>query len=185
MLQKDFISALKFVAPAMGVKTAHYYLNGVFLEFKADNVLSLTATDGHRLHTVTMEHEHGQPESAHIVDAASVKKWLAAVKPDRNQSIELDISAPCDVPMLHSIPAETMVGTYPTYRRAIPSGDPQPTESIYFNTDYLSASAKALKAFGCQVCRIELFGSNGAIKITPSNGGFWSEAIAIVMSIRP
>jgi DNA polymerase III sliding clamp (beta) subunit (PCNA family) len=178
MLQKDFISALKFVAPAMGVKDMRYYLNGVYLEFKEDNALSLTATDGHRLHTVTMEHDHGQPESVHIIDAASVKTV-------RGQAIELDISAPCEVPILHGIPAQIIEGTYPPYRRVIPSGDPQPTESIFFNTEYLSASAKAIKCLGRPVCKIDLFGDNNSIRITPSFSGFWSEVIAVIMPIDP
>lgn len=184
MLLKDFISALKFVAPAMGVKDVRHYLNGVYLEFMEGGTITLTATDGHRFHTITMEHEHGQPKGALAVSSASVKTWLAAVKPVRGQDIELDISAPCDVPMLHGIPAQTIDGRYPDMRRVMPPDDTAPTESIVFNAEYLTAATKAIRCLGQPVCRIDLFGDGTRMRVVPSSGGFWSEAICVVALVR-
>jgi hypothetical protein len=189
MLQKDFINALKFASAAMEANGTRYNLVGVYLEFNADQTITLTGTDGHRLHTVTMEHDHEHAGEAYIIAADSVKRWLTSCKPVRGTEMRADISAPCGIPMLHSIPGDVIDGHYPDYRPAYKKLDePAPTTVIGLHADYLANAARAIKGLdgggGHNGLRVELFGEKQGIKITPPRDGFWTEALCIIMPMK-
>lgn len=165
MLQADFISALKFVSVVLPKGDAPAGIAGAYLEFNEGDTIHLTATDGWRLHTVTLSHVHGQPEGAFRVADASVKAWLTAKRPPRSAKTPLDLTAPCGVPMLHEMPANVIPGEYADYRRTLPLGPTAHTETLLFSCDYLADSVSAFKYLGGSGCRVDMFGPNHRILI--------------------
>lgn len=142
MLLRDFIKALKFVVPAMGKKDYRSYLNGVHLAF-APAILTLTATDGYRLHTVEMCHDHGQSNGSYILDADTVKRWSASTL-----TMPLDLTVALGVPILHGSVGTLIAGRYPDVSRVSAAGITRATEVIHFNSAYLSAAMGSVRHLG-------------------------------------
>lgn len=118
---KVFIEALQFVRPAMGVKDIRYYLNGVHLETGA-GALTLTATDGNRLHRARVPlEEHPDVTAAQgIVPDTAVEALLEIAARHTNVAIALS-STRLVVEDSETLCMRLIEGKYPDANRVIPS----------------------------------------------------------------
>lgn len=145
---------LQAVAKAMAVKDVRYYLNGVFVEHNGIET-RLTATDGHRMHSIRMRDESAelvQPVS--FIMPAAMVKTLCSAKFARWQKKEFELNFTAgDAPGKGNITAKLPDGTvaiaseiddhFPDYRRIIPakvSG-----EHATFEAQYLLDAQEAVK----------------------------------------
>lgn len=125
------------------------YLSGVYIESHTEKGVTLTATDGHRL--IVVHDENGVADAPAFVrlSARALKACKTGRKEDhRILSIEGDtatifafVTAEEDEPGTPvAVSADCLVdGTYPDYRRVIPSEFSG--EHAVFNGDYLAAFA--------------------------------------------
>lgn len=120
---KQLVEALKFVAPAMAVNDARYYLNGVHVALAPGRLL-FTATDGHRLHRARAA--TGDPDVkpvAGIVPAHVVARMIEIA--DRHAKVHIGLSATRLT--LHDdevLETKLIDGQFPEADRVIPSDRP-------------------------------------------------------------
>jgi len=207
--QRDFMSALKFVAGAMAKRDIRYYLNGLLFSFLPDNKLVLVGTDGHRLHKIVLTVEH-QIEGDFIVDGVGIKSLISVfkVKGDCEQVMEIDFTADGRTVMfnnrMQSITATIIDGTYPNWERVIPSevdrydkpGDNLNRRSDGYcgiNADYVMESMKAAKFIanskykGVKLMLGESANDSVVININTAHDEYpaiASDGLAIVMPMR-
>jgi len=149
-LTSEFLDALERVQPAISTEETHFYLNGVYFEKDADGgpwAFNLVATDGHRLHRATVQ----IPDAAGKIDATGgiiiprkLVSLLLGMRPkkdgpaismaihpkykpnDETATETLTESAVASVIRFKAngavITGKHIDGTFPDYRRVIPSG---------------------------------------------------------------
>lgn len=112
----ELLGLLAEVQYAMAKQDVRYYLNGVLFEVK-DGVLTVVATDGHRLACASMPTDAGDLEA--IVAGATVKTLQSLPLPD-----QLTITFTHNQMSLTSdklsFTSKLIDGRYPDYRRVLP-----------------------------------------------------------------
>ena len=169
-------AALEFSA----VKDVRYYLNGVYVDPRAGN---LVATDGHAAYigrpgSVTLD---GEGEGF-IISNAHCAEIIKAGKAIKAKEVYLDVVAGViTVACLRVVPFLASEGCFPDWRRIYPaelSG-----EAASYNPEYLMQGVKAGKALGVKDPNYAFGfiqnGTDGAIMILA--GG---EAHVVVMPFR-
>lgn len=158
---------LQAVALAMSTKESRHYLQGVFFEQYTDGTFSMTATDGHRLHTIGTK--QAEVVQSFTLPADAVKQALAiekmAQKADNEFCNLVRVQMSYDAPHITIIvglfslfsdiceietgrfTTKPVAGTFPDYRRTIPTLDDDASKNalavVGFNTDYLADFGKA------------------------------------------
>ena len=110
-------ACLKRVQPAMSMEETRFYLNGVSLQ-QMDELMLLTATDGHRLHHVPMECADVAGDLGEVVLPRPLVAQLCGMTGD----LTLTIGARRAVAASGGTRLSSRVidGTYPDWRRVVP-----------------------------------------------------------------
>lgn len=165
---------LEAVALAAGREETRYYLNGVNFERYADESgFSMTATDGHRMHTIRLKHGVEVAESF-VIHNDDIKKIMLLVKNARKitarglsnlVAVQIDATGRklavkiglLDEETINVVAGEFVCeaidGTFPDVRRAMPSQDlkPEPIAQVSFNAAYMADIGKAgVLLHGCK-----------------------------------
>jgi hypothetical protein len=189
----------------VSTEETRYYLNGVYVEPRAEGGAYLVATDGHRL--IVILDEHGSASEAAIVKLSpATLKLCKPAKPDLTRRLEvagqeakiIAISAPpstLEEPV--GIQAGVLIdGTFPDWRRVIPPDEPvkakaeaKATSGLLpaFNPEYFTSMSRIgaglAKAAGGIVATIKIVprgASDPALVLWPS----FPLAFGLLMPIR-
>lgn len=142
------VESLCAVMLAMPTKDARYYLNGVQVEAAADTS-ALVATDGHRLHCVTLDTPHAAP-GQFIIPAGMLASIVKGAKkgaavtvtatPHESGGHELELARDDGI----AVRGFSVDGTFPDWRRIVPKPvAPEEVRPAHFNYDFLSDAQKA------------------------------------------
>lgn len=197
---------LEAVALAASTEQTRYYLNGVFIERYADGTIALIATDGHRMASVRAKLTK-QPAESFILGSADIKKALQLVKSAKKEfsrvvhnfiKVVIDVDGLdllISVVLMDKELSETINtvgtfntkaidGTFPDYRRIVPSKDGEGAYHISFNCAYMNAfgsMVKLLTGNKCEQVSIQNTGiSNPMIITIPGCADF----VGILMPMR-
>lgn len=130
---KWFIDCLLSVYDAVSTEETRYYLNGVFMEYSAnDNELIFVATDGHKLFRRTIEapagaeliNDLGCYGNGVIIPRKAIKSIMKLIKGKNTpETIEIKTSeARCDFKFDNvTVSTKLIDGNFPDYRRVIPA----------------------------------------------------------------
>lgn len=176
--------AFRAVAPAMAVKDVRNYLNGMMIEHNGEET-RLAASDGHRLHIVRIEHNHGlTTEPIQVILPRALVDTICKAKTGKGYSdITISIAdgkVSASLPDGSSIVSALIDGKFPDYARVIP--DTFSGEVGQYNPEYVMDAYKGagfwLEAKNWQNCAefIPSKLSSGGISVP----GF----VAIVMPSR-
>lgn len=203
--KKDFINALKIAIITAGKKDVRYYLNGVFIEAQAGNVVNIVSTNACAITRVTLD--------APVVDAHSyiilredverlIKSTTVARDGAPGEVIDMIELEHVEGEMQGSIRAPSTVivrdggsmvtcglsdGVFPDYRRVIPARNAAPVEAIGVNPEYVGNAVKALKVVTNKNAsmRIEFDGACGLIKVRPSSFHSAAQMTDVLIGIMP
>jgi DNA polymerase III sliding clamp (beta) subunit (PCNA family) len=119
---------------------SRYYLRGVFLSTTGH----LVTTDGHRMYVARL---NDRPAADVIIPASDVAAALKLA--GRAQEIEVTPDR------IHSIAYTPVDGTFPDWRRVVPTGEELPSDKpedqpgrVHFNHAYIGDLAKMAKILG-------------------------------------
>lgn len=205
--KKDFINALKVAILTAGKKDVRYYLNGVFIEACAGNVVNIVSTNGHAISRVTLDAPVVDSHS-YIIKRDDVERLIKSttVARDGNPNevtamIELEyakgeVSGSIHAPDVLTVrdggcvtTCELSEGVFPDYRRVIPAsdGNNDAVMAIGVNPEYISNAVKALKVITNKAAsmNIEFNGENGLIKVRPSSFHSASQMTDVMIGIMP
>lgn len=136
---KTFCAALQFVRHASAVKDVRYYLKGVFLEFRAPNLLTVVGLDGHRMAVVELQTDEHELDASFLVASEDVVKILALYKKSPGTvtfyAAEKGALGVVSGDSLATFPV--IDGKFPEWRRVLPAGEPTATPG-FWNPDYLA-----------------------------------------------
>lgn len=155
---------LKAISLAASTEETRYYLKGVFIEQYESGEISLAATDGYRLHVLNYKNREEVIDSF-ILSSTDIKRIDGLVKiaqkaVGRNQaaSVVVFIDKPsrdhCTLEISiglvdgekSSFRCDPIDGTFPDYRRIVPSRDREEQGSPQcFNAVYLADFGEAAK----------------------------------------
>lgn len=205
--KKDFINALKIAIITAAKKDVRYYLNGVFIEACAGNVVNIVSTNGHAITRVTLNAPVVDTHS-YIIKRDDVERLIKSttVARDGNPNeitdmIELEYSkgesqgqirTPCTVNVRdggNAVICELIDGVFPDYRRVIPTGDGESVKKVGVNNEYISDAMKALKivAHKTRGAVFDFNGANGLIVMRPTSfhtAGQMADVMIGVMPVR-
>ena len=178
-LTHDTIKALLLVAPKSDIR---YYLNGVCADVRA-GLVTLVATDGHRLLTVpvTADDVENAIDGQYIIP----RDVLDAVKPvkvPRSDNLPLTIEivdTRITITGATTATSPTIDGRFPDWRRVTPataSGIP-----AQYQPEYIAAFGKIGELFGGKnvKCVIHYNGMGAALVTFPT-----SQALGVIMPCR-
>jgi hypothetical protein len=142
------IESLRAVMLAMPAKDRRYYLNGVLVETAADTS-ALVATDGHRLHCVTLG-TPGVAPAQFIIPADMLAAVVKGAKkgsavtvtatPRETGGYELELARDDGL----SVRGFSVDGTFPDWRRVVPKPvAPEDARPAQFNYEFLADAQKA------------------------------------------
>jgi DNA polymerase-3 subunit beta len=120
--QKDFKSLLKQVDFSMAQQDIRYYLNGLLVEVKENNI-NIVGTDGHRLSFTSLKLKAPSQDSQAIVPRKTIVELVKLLK-DTDDPLEISFSGNQvhfkfnDIDMITKI----IDGKFPDYSRVIPEG---------------------------------------------------------------
>jgi len=120
--QKDFKALLKQVDFSMAQQDIRYYLNGLLIEVKENNI-NIVGTDGHRLSFTSLELKTPAQASQVIVPRKTIVELVKLLK-ETNDPLEISFSSNQvhfkfnDIDMITKI----IDGKFPDYSRVIPEG---------------------------------------------------------------
>jgi len=120
--QKDFKALLKQVDFSMAQQDIRYYLNGLLIEVKENNI-NIVGTDGHRLSFTSLELKAPSQPSQVIVPRKTIVELVKLLK-DTDDPLEISFSSNQvhfkfnDIDMITKI----IDGKFPDYSRVIPEG---------------------------------------------------------------
>jgi DNA polymerase-3 subunit beta len=149
----DMLVMIKTVKPAISSEDTRYYLQGMFFEPLGENKLCVTATDGHRLHTMDID--------AHGITAANVatkvivprrtlfivEKWLTRwLKSNGSNTLFVSmgnkhINFICGAVNVRS---KLIDGTFPDWRRVVPTTKKTKKKGVVVNDKVAKLDSKAL-----------------------------------------
>jgi hypothetical protein len=163
---------------AMADKDIRYYLCGVYLEHNGQET-RLTATDGHRLHSVRHFRAEKTPAVSFIIPADMVKAIIKIKKmeevslsyDDENKTIAFEW-------LSNTVTMKEVDNRFPDYRRILPKDKPSKEQS-YFNPSYLMDANESFKDWIEKKITYSFF-HNG----TSSGFAEYENLLCLVMPIR-
>ncbi|MGB1361325.1 MAG: DNA polymerase III subunit beta [Alphaproteobacteria bacterium] len=153
---------------AISNEETRYYLNGIFLQ-EADGQLVAVATDGHRLaksETAAPEGAKGMPEV--IIPKKAINE-LNKMLEQTDSEVEIKLSDSKIKFQVNSavITTKLVDGTFPDYKRVIPSGNP---EVFKINCDVFSEAVRRVSILSdSKMCPIKVNIKNGTLKFFASH----------------
>lgn len=126
----DMLILIKTVKPGISIEETRYYLNGMFFEPLGANKMCVTATDGHRLHTMGVkadglkERDTATKVIVPTKTLSVVEKWLTKwLKSFSGETLFVEmgnkhINFRCGSVTVRS---RLIDGTFPDWRRVVPS----------------------------------------------------------------
>jgi hypothetical protein len=168
------LAALRALVPACSRDSTRWFLNGVNCEFARDS-LTMTATDGRRLHTVDCEIDYSGPDCSLIIHPVMLARLIKHGTPG-GMLMRFGVPGkPGDaVPVAFafesglSVLGNTICGIYPDCRQVIPGG----RANAYFSAPvagfadalkrlapYLKAEKKASDSAGALIVSFDRAGS--------------------------
>lgn len=151
--------AIRVIRPAVSEEEARYYLRGMFFEPLGHDFMQITATDGHRLHSLKVN-----APGIKIADLLCnvivptktidvVNKWLGhAVRAWKKSGVAMSVSIKFGAAGIDFAAGQTVIrskildGTYPDYRRVIPGNkssvvnEEEAKPPLLFSADALAAA---------------------------------------------
>jgi DNA polymerase-3 subunit beta len=120
--QKDFKALLKQVDFSMAQQDIRYYLNGLLVEVKENNI-NIVGTDGHRLSFTSLELKGPSQPSQAIVPRKTIVELVKLLK-DTDDPLEISFSGNQVHFKFNDIDLITKIidGKFPDYSRVIPEG---------------------------------------------------------------
>lgn len=128
---EDFETALRFAADAASTEETRYYLNGVCLDQREDEV-QLVATQGQSLKLARLPGVTGYPKGRPIIPNAAVKRLLSLLAGDGAATLDVMLGAVREYAELmrvrskderREIVFKLIDGTYPDFDRVIPGAE--------------------------------------------------------------
>ncbi len=192
---KTLLSALLAVEPARG-DSSRYLLENIHMQ--ADNgFITLTATDGHRLHQATVPAMTAETART-LIKGESIKALVAAlksIKAPKRSTVEpvatVDLSGSFAAVAVACGDAQTSVrvatdtehvSNFPNFAAVIPESDENPRHNFYGNPAYIADACKSAEQIGEDV-RIQGGADALAPTLVESISGP-SRFIAVVMPKR-
>lgn len=170
----DLKTALDRVSPAISTEETRYYLNGVYIHDRGQD-LAFVATDGHRLHRQVIDKPEGYPEIVYTVETdgtetrttvpgvivpiqtvKALRKLLGKRPPAeidmRVDATRIEFSFPFEFGTI-TIRSKLIDGTFPDYERVVPRDNPLVItvdkatliDAIKATAIILASSAKGMK----------------------------------------
>jgi len=149
--------SLQAIALAASKEQSRYYLNGVNVELYKDGSYGLIATDGHRLHTLQTKANEAL-DSSYILSNDDIKKAVSLAKMARKeigrglqQLINIQIDAAFNIKIVcagkefGAFTATPVDGTFPDWRRVIPSSTEGGSPVMAFDADYMADFGEACR----------------------------------------
>ena len=160
---KELYKNFKAVSFAMSGDKTRFCLCGACLDYDGED-LKLTATDGHRLHSIKLN--WGKPDNLqpfrHIIPAKFVKD-LIRCKPKKSNDddgacVTIDGDNMAVNSIIFSYATRFVDGTYPDYTRVIPTINLEEVHTVRLNTGYLAEIGKAVALMegGCENVILQL-----------------------------
>jgi DNA polymerase-3 subunit beta len=138
LIATDILKAALFCASS---EETRYYLRGVFLSTTGH----LVTTDGHRMFVARL---NDLPAANVIIPSSDVQ---AALKLAGARAQDIEVTSD----RIHSIAYQPVDGTFPDWRRVVPTGEEQPSGkpddapgAVHFNHAYIGDLAKMGKLLG-------------------------------------
>lgn len=151
LTKQDLFNIHKRLSHCMSAEETHYYLNGVYLEYKGGELVAV-ATTGHilgrqRLDTAIVS----SAEDFNVILPRGLIAGLSAIKVNKGQGTDpatIEINGERVVISWEGqeLSGKLIEGTFPNYECVIPK---EPAEVVIgFSADYVMELAKAIKATG-------------------------------------
>lgn len=187
----DLIAALHFVKAAQSREASRYYLNGVYFDKQAGQQLHLVATDGHRLHKISIG-AADNTEFNMIVSSAAIKELIKYLTANKKLSMCCTLTPNGDklVLALDAVNGAkdfaTVDGNFPQYERIIPKAESEAVFTCYC-ARYLADAFEAFNKLGGYM--VKMFKDNdyrqNPVVIKGVNDGqdYW-QALIVIMPIR-
>jgi DNA polymerase III subunit beta len=155
----EMLTIIQTIKPAISIEETRYYLNGMFFEPRDINSLCVTATDGHRLHTMTVKADGLTAANAaatpfiiprktlSVVEkwlTGLVKTWAKSNEPAHTLSVEMGAKGTkfhCGPVTINS---KNIDGTFPDWRRAVPVIKKTKKKGVVVNDKVAVLDSKAL-----------------------------------------
>jgi uncharacterized protein (DUF1330 family) len=140
----ETVNALINALNSVSKDATRFNIQNVLIEqTKKENVISITATNGHFLTQVFLEDDlYGHlPEKGIMILDTEIKK-LKALKIKRIDSFKIDGAKW----IINGLTIETTQGQYPNYRQIIPEYKDDETMSVSFNAEYLERMLQAMRS---------------------------------------
>lgn len=158
----DLATLLAPVSFAVSTEETRYYLNGVYLHTKGDN-LAAVATDGHRLARHIAEYE--VPDFKGII----IPRKLVGLVPKGDIAVSLSDTKIRLVSGDTTIASKLIDGTFPDYERVIPSGN---DKIIVFDAAAMRIAAERVSVVSSERGRaVKLSFAGGAVNLSVRNDG--------------
>jgi DNA polymerase-3 subunit beta len=150
LIPTDLLKAALFCA---STEETRYYLKGVHLATSGHMV----TTDGHRMFVAMLPDQPAADVIIPLADVQAALKLAGARCQEIEVTIDVNGSALSQVTgKIHSISYTAVDGTFPDWRRAVPTGEETPAKdkpedlpgNVHFNQAYIGDLAKMGKALG-------------------------------------
>ena len=176
-------SELAFLAEktafACSTDTIRLNLNGVYLEAK-DGVISMIATDGHRLGRAVIEQEGANLTNGAIIPKKALQLILHMVKPDATVEVRTSATHILFSTGTTQVISKLFEGPYPNYRAVIPQNFER---TVQLNTTEFQNKMRSVLAMAnarTHKVRLQIDGNNMELSASdPDVGGDSREAIAV------
>lgn len=173
----ELTDAIKALQPFISTEETRYYLNGIFFEWKnGDPRMNMVATDGHKLCVMQVgiePEESFKGDIACIVPTEALKTILLMLKgvkrlPSITFKIE-DTNMRCSIDCIdQKAEFKCIDGTFPDYRRVIPTDKPK--FSIGLQKNQATEAVKAVsKHKGTEAMEWQLTDAQSPIKLVGDN----------------
>lgn len=171
-------TAIKTLQPFISKEETRYYLNGIFFEWKnGDPKINMVATDGHKLCVLQVEMDPAtdiEGDIAAIVPTLALKTILQMLKSIQKTDYPLTLRFSPDNMRLwvdtvdQKAELKLIDGTFPDYRRAIPTDKPK--FSIGLQKNQATEAVKAVsKHKGTEAMEWQLTDAQSPIKLVGDN----------------
>jgi DNA polymerase-3 subunit beta len=153
------LADIEFVNIAVSKEETRYYLNGI--AFDTENMV---ATDGHRLHLIPLATDSLKDKPALMIPRKAIKLFIMACKESKVSSFDIEFSEHKARAVIgnYTIITKLIDGTYPDYKRVIPSSHEYELE---FKADSILKNYKKLKAIANgRSCAVKLSGDKVTAK---------------------
>ena len=188
------VKALRAILIAAAKKDVRYYLNGALIETDAAGAL-LVSTDGHRLHACRSHDAATIPGAPIIIPRDMLETVIRGASKDAMAEISAEAYAGMSAPTVpHTVRIErsdgmtitgaAVDGTFPDFRRVIPSLNSFSNEPAQFNPLLIADAEKAALLMAGYARRVAIFvrhNGNGSALVTSKDA---PEFLAVVMPRR-